>query len=61
MPHHAHTANTDIRGKLMKQMHGSITQTVVASAAIVLLILTGSVFSLAAEKGEVSKAVFYVA
>jgi hypothetical protein len=45
----------------MKQMHGSITQTVVASAAIVLLILTGSVFSLAAEKGEVSKAVFYVA
>ena len=50
-----------IRRKLMKRMNGSITKSVAASAVIVLLIVTGSVFSLAAEKGETSKAVFYVA
>jgi hypothetical protein len=44
----------------MKQMNGSITKSVVASAVIVLLIVTGSAFSLSAEKGEISKAVFYV-
>ena len=51
----------DIRRKLMKQMNGSRTKSVVASAVIVLLIATGSAFSLAAEKGETSKAVIYVA
>jgi hypothetical protein len=51
----------DPRRKLMKQMNGSITKPVVASAIIFLLIVTGSVFSLAAEKAGVSKVVFYVA
>jgi hypothetical protein len=45
----------------MKEMNGSKTLSIVASVVIVLLIATGSAFSLAAEKGEASKAVFYVA
>ena len=45
----------------MQQMNGSIIQSIVASAVIVLLIATGSAFSLAAEKGEASKVVFHVA
>lgn len=45
----------------MKQMNGSITKSVVASAIIFLCIVTGSVFSLAEEKADVSKVVFYVA
>ena len=49
------------RRKLMKQMHGSITKSVAASAILILLIVTGSVFSLAEEKAGVSKVVFYVA
>jgi hypothetical protein len=51
----------DTRRKRIKRMKGSITKSVVASAAIFLLIVTGSVFSLAAEKAAVSKVVFYVA
>jgi hypothetical protein len=45
----------------MKQMNRSITKSVVASVIIVLLIVTGSVLSLAEEKTDVSKVVFYVA
>jgi hypothetical protein len=51
----------DIRRKLMKQMNGPITKSLVTSAMIFLLIATGSVFSLAEEKTDVSKVVFYVA
>ena len=53
----------DPRRKLMKQMNGSITKPVAASAILFLLIVTGSVFSLTltAEKADVSKVVFYVA
>jgi hypothetical protein len=45
----------------MKQMNGSITKSLVMSAMIFLLLVTGSVFSHAEEKAGVSKAVFYVA
>jgi hypothetical protein len=45
----------------MKQMHGSITQTVAACAVIVLLIATGSACFPAVEKVELSNIVFYVA
>ena len=45
----------------MKQMHGAIANPEVASAILFLLIVTGSVFSLAEEKAGVSKVVFYVA
>jgi hypothetical protein len=51
----------DIRRKLMKQMNGPITKSLIASAIIFLLIATGSVFSPAEEKVGVSKVVFYVA
>ena len=45
----------------MKQMNGSITKSLVTSTIIFLLIVTGSVFSLAEEKAGASKVVFYVA
>ena len=45
----------------MKQMNGSTTKSVVTSTIILLLIVTGSVFSIAEEKDGVSKVVFYVA
>jgi hypothetical protein len=45
----------------MKKLNGSITKSVAAAAVIVLLIATGSVFSLAEEKAGISTVVFYVA
>jgi hypothetical protein len=50
-----------LRRTVMRLMNGPITKSLLASAIIFLLIITGSLFSLAEEKAGVSKVVFYVA
>lgn len=45
----------------MRQMNGSVTKSFVAFSVIALLIVTGFVFSIAGEKANIAKAVFYVA
>jgi hypothetical protein len=45
----------------MKQLNGSITKALIISVMIILLLVTGAVFSHADEKADISTAVFYVA